>query len=322
MSSGPLVTIAAINYNNARFVIDTLNSIKNQSYSNIELIIVDDCSTDESPTLIQEWLNINSFHAKFIIHNKNLGVCVACNSALNQAKGKYFSLIATDDILLPNKTQFEVEAIEICSVETGAIYSDMVMINEHGLPIYESYFNVIGIEDNFFSELFNRTIEDQIAFLINKNIFPAPTLLYKKEVLLGLGGFDENLYFEDWDINLRLIHAGYKFCWLNEKLVKYRFLQSSLTRKPNPRYWDTYLALISKYSGLSNKLDSVIYDKIREYAVLIYQLGGENSIYWLKKKYAMDKDAKTLIYIMLAALGISYSPIKYFRNKFFTNENY
>src|SRR6185312_4924818 len=126
----PLVTIGAIGYNNARYVIETLESIKSQTYPNVELIVTDDCSTDKSVVgLITEWLKSYNHPYQFIIHDKNKGAPAACNEVIRRAKGKYISLIATDDILMPDKTRLQVEMLEKAGGNVGAVYSDAFIID-------------------------------------------------------------------------------------------------------------------------------------------------------------------------------------------------
>ena len=86
-SSVPLVSMIVICYNQARFVVETLESVKAQSYKNTELIIVDDCSTDDSVAVIERWLRENGIQCTFIRHEKNQGVCKALNDALAVASG-------------------------------------------------------------------------------------------------------------------------------------------------------------------------------------------------------------------------------------------
>ena len=130
MTSQPLVTIGAINYNNGLYVIETLESIKAQSYQNVELIIVDDCSTDNSVVLITEWLKNFDKPYKFIKHEKNKGVCNTCNDLLTNASGKYISTIGTDDIMMPDKIKVQVEILENSADEVCAVYSDAFLIKE------------------------------------------------------------------------------------------------------------------------------------------------------------------------------------------------
>jgi glycosyltransferase involved in cell wall biosynthesis len=304
-----LVTIGAINYNNAKFVIKALDGIRRQTYANVELIIIDDYSTDNSVELINKWLQSYDRPYRFIAHDSNKGVCATLNNFLRLANGTYIAAIATDDIMLPNRIKLQVEALENTEENICAVFSDMTLIDGEDLVIKDSYFEFIGVNSKSITDIFSRSISKQISFSIDKNIFPAPTMMYKKAAIIKLNGWDENLYFEDWDMHLRLIHAGYKFIWLNDKLVNYRFLPGSLSRKPNPRYWDSYLTLISKYIGLSKEVDKAISDKLPSYAFLIYQLNGENSLYWLKKRFLISKDIRSFGYMALARFGVKYKHI-------------
>ncbi|WP_303813338.1 glycosyltransferase family A protein, partial [Apibacter mensalis] len=91
----PLVSIVAINYNNSKHLVETLDSIDQQTYKNIELIIVDDCSTDDSVKKIDQWLLTYNKPFQFIKHIENKGICKTINDGYKVAKGKYISSIAT-----------------------------------------------------------------------------------------------------------------------------------------------------------------------------------------------------------------------------------
>ena len=122
----PLVTIGVANYNNANYVLDTLNSIKAQNYPNVEVVIIDDCSADSSPAMIRDWLKDYNKPVKFIIHEKNRGVSAVCNQILKNAKGKYISLIATDDIMMPEKISIQVDIMEKTPDDVGIVYSTLI----------------------------------------------------------------------------------------------------------------------------------------------------------------------------------------------------
>ena len=94
----PVVTIGAINYNNEPYVLETLDSIAAQTYSNIELVVVDDASTDGSLRKIKEWLASYERPYKLVVHPKNEGVHKAYESVIKNASGEYISLVATDDV--------------------------------------------------------------------------------------------------------------------------------------------------------------------------------------------------------------------------------
>ena len=92
-SANPLVTMIVLSYNQSQFVSETLESVKNQTYEATELIIVDDCSPDDSVTTIDRWLNENGIQCTFIRRQKNEGICKALNDALAVATGKYVSMV-------------------------------------------------------------------------------------------------------------------------------------------------------------------------------------------------------------------------------------
>ncbi|WP_426060744.1 glycosyltransferase family 2 protein [Hymenobacter sp. B1770] len=314
MRENPLVSIVAINYNNFKYVLNTLESIANQTYSNIEFIIVDDFSTDGSLSLIKQWIADSNIVVKLVCHERNLGVCAACNSGLYNSKGKYVSLIATDDVMMFDKIEVQVEALELSENSVCAVYSDMEVIDENGSVIYESYNALIGLNSEIISEFYSKDIPGQIAFLINKNIFPAPAMFFKKEALLSINGWDENLYFDDLDLNMRLVHSGYQYLNSESKLVKYRLLQTSMARKPNPRYWASYLILISKYRGMSKEVDLAINSKINELSPLIYQLNGKDSLHWLKENFRIRLNAKSFIYMACSFMGVRAEWLKKLKN--------
>src|SRR5689334_22961475 len=97
----PLVTIGVTSYNYEQFITASLNSVLSQTYRNIEVIIVDDCSKDNCPFLIKRWIGENKLVCTYIQHQNNLGITKTLNEIVSIANGKYIIFLATDDILLP-----------------------------------------------------------------------------------------------------------------------------------------------------------------------------------------------------------------------------
>src|SRR5580692_11666573 len=87
--AAPLVTAGVICYNQAQFVVEALDSIKAQVYPSLHLVVVDDCSSDDSAKVIREWLDMHWPAAVFVAHEINMGVCRSVNDVLANAKGKY-----------------------------------------------------------------------------------------------------------------------------------------------------------------------------------------------------------------------------------------
>lgn len=99
----PLVSVYIVTFNSSMYIVDALESVKAQTYDNIELIVSDDCSTDNTIEIVQGWLNKN--HKRFsrvqlLIVKSNTGVSANVNRARNACKGKWIKGFAGDDILL------------------------------------------------------------------------------------------------------------------------------------------------------------------------------------------------------------------------------
>lgn len=234
METSPLVTIAAINYNCARFLIETLQSIQAQTYANYELVIVDDCSTDNSVAVIKEWLSSFNKPFKLIVHPKNLGICATFNDALKNASGKYISFIATDDIMLPDKLKVQVDMLEKAPDDFCAVYSDAYLIKEDGSPRYGWFIQRARDFDNLpDGNIYNALIEG--------NFLPAMSLLVKLDAIRSVGEFDEHLVYEDYDMWLRLAKK-YRFLYSDYVSVKYRVRNGSLVS--SIRNWFPSLVMI------------------------------------------------------------------------------
>lgn len=101
----PLVSVNVVSYNASKFIIETLDSISNQTYKNIELIISDDASPDNTVELCQNWLvhyKSRFVRTELITVEKNTGVTANCNRALAASQGEYWKIIGSDDLLTPD----------------------------------------------------------------------------------------------------------------------------------------------------------------------------------------------------------------------------
>jgi glycosyltransferase involved in cell wall biosynthesis len=115
----PLVSVFVGCYNHSRFVLETLESVRSQTYPSIELIIWDDRSTDESPEVIRSWISDNSIECVFIEHAVNRGLCKSLNEALALASGKYVAMVSADDLWMPERIARQVEILENAASNVG-----------------------------------------------------------------------------------------------------------------------------------------------------------------------------------------------------------
>lgn len=108
----PLVSVSVASFNNAAYIRETLDSIRDLDYPNLELLVVDDASRDDSVAVIEGWLAEHpDFNARLLVHTTNKGLCAVCNAAVQGTSGEYFCLIGSDDIYLPGKLRVQVAQI-------------------------------------------------------------------------------------------------------------------------------------------------------------------------------------------------------------------
>lgn len=217
------LSIIALCHNHERFVKECLQSVFTQNYPFIELLIVDDASTDQSVKIIEQWIqNVpnDSFfkkNIKFYKIQENIGNCKAFNLAFRNAKGKYIIDLATDDILSENQIFRQIQTFETQAQDVGIVFSNAYLINEKS--------EMIG---QHFKEKDTKNIPNGLIYkyLIEKSFISAPSMIIRKKVLEELNGYDENLSYEDYDFWIRS-SRNWKYYFLNEILVKKRVLSNS-----------------------------------------------------------------------------------------------
>jgi len=230
-STNPLVSIIIITYNSSQYVLETLESAKKQTYENIELIISDDCSTDNSVTICKKWIEVNKnrFVNSLVIETeKNTGTPKNCNRGVFNAKGEYIKLIAGDDILLANCIKDNLEFIK--GKSTQFLFSDMIFFNHTG--VLSNYGNKKLVY--FFS---NKKKSDKLRSYLRTSLFlNSPTYFYSKELFEKIGGYDESFQvLEDNPFIARTLSAGCDIKFLSKPTVKYRIHNSSVTGSGNNR---------------------------------------------------------------------------------------
>jgi glycosyltransferase involved in cell wall biosynthesis len=215
IQENPLVTVIALCYNQERFVKEALQSVVNQTYSNIELIVVDDCSTDDSVRNILEFLE-NNFSTKTIFNENNLGNCCSFNKAFKIASGKYIIDFSTDDVMLPERIAKQVAKFEASSEKTGVVYSNGIYINENSKPLKGG-----RILDN------SAMPEGDVYQHFLKGSFLMPcTMMVRKTVLDKMDGYDETLAYEDLDFWIRSARV-WEYAYLPEILSFQRIVKGS-----------------------------------------------------------------------------------------------
>lgn len=297
MQDNPLVTIICLSYNHEKFVVETLNSVVNQNYSPIELIIVDDCSLDNSKSIIEDWV-VNHSEVKFIANGVNLGNTKSFNNALKIAKGDYIIDLAADDLLMPNGIQMQVEAFQKSTYKNlGIVYGNAEIINENGS--FNSYYFPVDANRTVISK--RKTGDIYASVLSTGDSICSVSTLIKKEVFDFLGGYDETLGYEDLDSWIRASRV-YEFDFIDAILIKKRIVSNSLGthffKKNNKINLSTYKILRKALNLNRSKAEDLALQKRvhfeiihsfknRSFNLLLKNIGLRIDISWRKnfKKY-------------------------------------
>ena len=266
MNNYPLVSIIACCYNHEKFVEETLDGIISQTYENIDLIIIDDFSTDSSVKKINNWIKKHKHECLFIQNIENIGVVKTLNKALKKCKGKYFSMIACDDIYLPKKIESQIHYFEKIDDDYGAIYSDAYIIDENSSYQYGTQISIKQINKPPSGNIY----EDLIR---KDNFIPALSVIYKTEIIKELGYYDESLIYEDYDMLLRL-SKQYKIYFQKEIECCYRLHQTNMNYNlDTPQFLDSKIKMLFKHLNTENsnsEIGVVIKEKILYLCELLY----------------------------------------------------
>lgn len=228
MENRPLVSIIVVTYNSSKYILETLDSAREQTYKNIELIVTDDCSKDNTVELCKEWMQKNSgrfVRTEVITVPKNSGIAANCNRGVNAAKGTWIKFIAGDDILTADCVDAFVDFVKL-NKEARVVESKSLFFRY----IFDES-NFYHVEDQggdvFFSP--ETGANEQYNILLRRNPIHGPSVFINKKVILEVGGFDERFpYVDDHPMWLKLTKAGYRFYFLDRITVFYRTHDASI----------------------------------------------------------------------------------------------
>lgn len=210
MKNNPLVSVVIPTYNKAQYLKKAIESVLNQTYKAIEMIIIDDGSTDNTQQVVK------SFNDPKIIYiwQKNKGPAAAKNTGIKKAQGKYIAFLDSDDLWLEEKLEKQLEFMEK-NPEMSLLGTGCYEIDSQG--------KILG------KKIFPKKNENLQKILIRYNPFIQSSVLVKKEVFDKIKGYDENFSeSEDYEFWLRVARY-YKIANLPELLVMKRYHSENLS---------------------------------------------------------------------------------------------
>lgn len=230
----PLVSVPVITYNSSKTVVETLDSIYNQTYPRLELIVSDDCSTDDTVEICREWIGVHKerfVRTELLTVEKNTGVSANMNRAEAVCQGEWVKPIAGDDVLFPECIMVYVDYVQK-NPDSLVVFSRMEGFGKSE-PEVEEYMNRV-----FDYSFFALSIPEQNHRLVFKgNCLPAPTCFYNRDRLASLGivGYDERIpMIEDYPRWILLLKHGIHFDFVDRTLVRYRLSDNALSSTNYP----------------------------------------------------------------------------------------
>lgn len=207
-------------YNASKYLAQAIDSALNQTYTNLELIIINDGSTDNSENIILSYKKKDSRIQYY--YQSNQGVSSSRNKGLKLASGNIIAFLDTDDVWEPINLEIKIKAL-YSNPNVSWVYSDLFLADE---SLSKSYVLIGGDDTNTVDSLLSRTgdvIYTPSGTIFNRECF------FKSNIT-----FDSNTNSsEDWDLCLRITAAGYKAKRILQPLWTYRILPTSLSRNIN-----------------------------------------------------------------------------------------
>ena len=305
MTKKPLVSIIIPTYNRAEFLSKAIESALNQTYDNIEILVVDDGSTDNTKKVVQN-LQKNNSNIRYFWQKNSGGAAKPKNKGIENTKGRYIAILDSDDEFLPTKIEKQLQTFKksksdkLMAVGTDAkeIYKEKNKIRIFHVPNY----------DNPLKEL-----------LKHDYMGSGSAMMYKKELFHEIGMFDENLKSgQDAEMRLRIASSGYNFHFIHKPLFKYKIHKGNISQSISAEKKSNDVEYIfKKYKKYYRKNPNIYSIKLR--------YDGTRNMYLKNKKKAKKKFIKSIkvnplnlrsyLYLFLSFLGVNiYKKINEFRH--------
>jgi len=204
----PLVSVVVPIFNAERFLSDAIESVLTQSYRNLELILVDDGSTDDSYQIAQRYADRDA-RVKLVRNDRNVGIVLTRNRAFDETSpaARYFAVLDSDDVCLPDRLLRQVDFME-SHPEHALVGGNTLIIDEQGAEIGR--------------RIYPSTHEALIAVITRYNPIAQPSVMIRRTALEQVGRYDEHYSrCQDYDLWLRMA-ARFKIANLDAFTLKYR----------------------------------------------------------------------------------------------------
>lgn len=240
----PLVSVCIPAYNHEKYIAETIESVINQDYMNLELIIINDGSKDKTDEVIKKYeQKCQKRFVRFEYRNReNKGLSATLNEMVQWSKGKYFTACASDDMFLSTKVSLLVNSLEKLSEDYAVAFGNAIFIDDNSNEIYIDV-NTGGLSrqeegTKFFLDfqVLQRNCDLKIGknfgsyeTLLIGNYLPAMSFLIKLDKIKEVGAWTSGNTIEDWEMWLKL-SKNYKFAYIDEPVALYRWHENNTVK--------------------------------------------------------------------------------------------
>ena len=229
------VSVIIPTYNRSELLKKAVESLENQSHQNFEIIIIDDCSTDDTAEVVK---GMGDNRIIYLKHDTNKGGSEARNTGIKQATGNFIGFLDSDDQWLPDKLEKQLKQFE-GRPEVGVVYTGVQVVNEHNQPTRKI---VPAYKGEILPKLFESNCIDTTS-----------SVLVKREILDQVQGFDASLpSCQDWDLYIRLAQVT-KFDFVKESLVLFYHHSGERITTNKKSVLTGHMSIFEKYKGLAKK---------------------------------------------------------------------
>ncbi|MCA0935179.1 glycosyltransferase [Vibrio alginolyticus] len=225
-----LVSIVTPTYNSENYIVHTVDTVLSQTYTDWELIIIDDCSTDDTPRLLEQLTRLDS-RIKVFSLDSNQGSGVARNKGISLAQGQYLAFLDSDDLWMPNKLEVQVNYLK--NKSSGICHTAFVFVDEQGQPRRGAV-----------------SVSERVDLLQNlkSTEIGTSTAVINRELVLGDILFSKLRARQDLQLWISLLGRGYCSHGINQSLVKYRVRNGSVSSNKIKMLYVT----LKVYLGIEN----------------------------------------------------------------------
>lgn len=290
-----LVSVVVLTYNSAKFIIETLESVKAQTYKNIELIVTDDGSADNTNQTVADWLIENKSRFESVNHltvEKNTGISTNINRGIKAGKGEFVKVFGGDDILLP-------KCIEI---NMRHITNSDVVISQLQKQIGDTIFDDTKAHSDRVKLLLSRTPKKRHKSYLRFPFFLNPPAWFVRRSIYDVTGYcDESIpYLDDQPMYCKVLKSNLRVVFAEEPTIIYRISQTGITNggfKLHFKYSiiDAYKKYRRPYLNWYNPLDLLIITEMSLYIWVVGKYKRSTFLYALLRQTRFSERIITLL---------------------------